>query len=213
MRTIIKISIFLISGLCLSQNNWKVQAELKSNNNVKETNVFLIKKNKEKKLFAWYLYDKQGRELEQKSYSENGETTSHYKFEYPNDSLRYFISIDLNGNEIKKSSQKYSITAKTLESKTRNENNPILKEYDSNGNMVKVWKNVNGEKILLSAFTYDKNNLLIKEVLYQEKDGKSILNTKRIWKRDKNGLVQKIISKRKGEDDFITIYEYIKYST
>ena len=197
----------------MSQNNWKIQADLKKDNNVKESKVYLITNDNDKKLIGWYLYDKQGRELEQKSISTNGEINSHYKFEYPNDSIRFFSSIDKNGNEISKKSQKFSLTAESLESKTSDKISPIIKEYNSQGNMTKVWKRLDDGKILLSKFSYDKNNLRTREILYLEKEGKSVLNTKRIIYRDQNGLLEKIVAKQKGKVDFVTVYEYEKYST
>jgi len=213
MIKILSILCMFFTNILCSQNNWKIQADLKKNNSVKESKVFLVEPDKpnEKKLIGTYFYNKQGVEIEQIGYSLNGEIESHYIFKFPNDSTRVFISIDENGEEISKGSQAFKLSDKKPEAKTTSDDGQLRFEYDSNDRMVKVWKIQEEKDLLLTEIFYNKKNLRVKEIMHNGMRGR-LQKSVRIIKRKDNGLLETIITKEKGKKDIIMKYEYVKYS-
>ena len=90
---------FIVSG----QSVYKKDADQNKKNNIQQTDIYLIDKSKSVNaiLFQTHLYDKEGRKVDSKNYTLNGELGDHSKFEYPNDTIRIKISLDAAEKELK----------------------------------------------------------------------------------------------------------------
>jgi uncharacterized protein YxeA len=214
MKNIILPLILLISNVCLSQSIWKKQADLRKENGIKETTIYQQnpKNSEQKRIWDWELYDRNGRLIESKRFQPNGKVKNHYKFEYPTDKKRVLVILNKRGKEKERIKQRFDLSndKKTLISES--ENGIFGYEYDDNGNTTKVWRIKENPKQLQTEIFYDENNLRIKENLrINKRDGSSYIS-KRIYERDEEGNILKILTY--GEDnsiESIEIHEHRKH--
>jgi len=207
MKNIILPLILLISSVCLSQSIWKKQADLRQKNQIKETTIYLQnpQNSKQKRIWDWELYDRNGRLIESKRFLPNGKVKSHYQFEYPTDKTRVLIVLNKRGKEEKRIDQQFDLSNDKEQMVSESESGILGYEYDENGNTTKVWRIKESPKLLQLEIFYDENDLRIKEKqVINKRDGSFYIST-RIYERDKEGNILKITSY--GENDVIESIE------
>lgn len=195
---------------------WKKKADLYKRNGIKEVKIYQINtyNKNEKRLWDWEFYDREGRLIEKKRFNSNSTLKTHYKFEYPNNKSRILISLDSNGNELKRDNQNFDLS---------NENNTLKKfsddgyfeyEYNDNGDITKVWRIKENPKLLQTENIYNENGYLVisKRLVFTKKRKSSFISINS-YTLDENGNILKIITESKGIIRNVVVYEYEKYST
>ncbi|WP_412983915.1 hypothetical protein [Pontimicrobium sp. IMCC45349] len=214
MKRKILFLTLIISYSSFSQSLWKKGADLRKQNGIKETTIYLLnpKDENDKRIWDWNSYDKEGRLIESKRFLKSGELESHYKFEHPNNKTRILIYLDKRGKEIKRVDQKYDLSGEKETLNEYSKSGIFRYEYDKNGNKTKVWNIKKKPAVLQTEVFLNENNLRYKErLLITRKFGSAYMT--RIYERDKSGNILKIISELDGEIDSIEIHEHKKYST
>jgi hypothetical protein len=214
MKNIMLFFTLFISSLCFSQSIWKKQADLRKENQVKETKIYQQnpKNPDQKRIWNWELYDKTGRLIESKRFLPNGKVETHYKFEYPTDKTRTLIILNKIGKEEKRIDQKFDLSDDKRTLIAESENGIFGYEYDNRGNTIKVWRIKENPKQLQTEAFYNDDNLRVKEkLLIKKSDGSSYIST-RTYERDEKGNILKITTY--GENNMvesIEIHEHEKH--
>ena len=179
------------------KNLWKKEADFNKQNRIKETSIYLqnLNNKKKKRLWDWSLYDRDGRVIEKKRYLEDGRLETHYKFEYPNNKTRILIYLDKKGKELRRVEQKFDLSGEKEPLVEISESGIFRYEYDKKGNTTKVWNIKNKPETLQTEAFFNDKNLRIKEnLLITDRKNKTTYIMTRIYERDKNGNILKIIS-------------------
>lgn len=214
MKNIILLLTLLISSFSFSQSIWKKQADLRKKNGIKETKIYQqnLENSKQKQIWEWELYDKNGRLIESKRFLPNGKLKSHYKFDYPSDRKRILVTLNKRGNEEKRTEQKFDLSDDKKQLIAESDNGIFGYEYDDKGNTTKVWRIKENPKQLQTEVFYDNNNLRIKEnLLIRKRDGTSYIST-RIYDRDEDGNILRIVTYDENDKiNSIEIHEHEKH--
>lgn len=214
-KAILLAVVFLISFSGLSQSIWKKLADVRKDNKIKETSVYLVnlENPEEKRLWDWNSYDRAGKLVESKRYLPNGNIKTHYKFEHPSAKTRVLISLDKRGKEIERIEQVYDLSGEKEPLKEFSDNGFFRYEYDENGNTTKVWRIKEKPELLQTEVVFDENDLriLVKSLVFGQ-NGSTYISTSK-YERDSEGNIMKVTIEAKGKTTNIEIHEHIKYGS
>ena len=211
----ILVPVFLMTTLIsIGQSVYRKDSDLKKQNGIKQTDIYMLDKSKSTNaiLFQSNLYDRNGRTIDTKSYTLDGKLDSHSKFEYPNDTIRFKISVDSTQTELKRIEQKFDLSDKKREAQ-KNKNRNFEYEYDSRGNATKIYRIVGNEKSLLTEKEYNQNNYLTREGAFSFRSDGTKRWKVRIYERDESDNILRITTMDESEIENVVIYVHKKYST
>lgn len=214
MKKTVLVIALLFSISSFSQSIWKKLADMRKNNNIKETSIYQVnlENPKKKRIWDWNSFDRQGRLIEAKRYLANGKLKTHYKFEHPNPKTRVLISYDKGGKEIERIKQNYDLSEEKEPLREFSENGFFRYEYDKNGNTTKVWRTKEKPELLQTEVIFDENNLRIIEKSLVFRQNRTTYISIRKYERDSNGNVERITTESNGKITSIEIHEHKKYS-